>query len=190
VKRLRRILLNALTILSLLLFVATALLWARSHFYRDGARVRVTRTPQNQPAIHHLVEAQSTGGQVELSIQTWTDETWKRVRDNNPLADRRFFAWSFAEPNHAYLSLSPNSFWNRIGFRYYRGYDHRSVYVPYWFLAAVTGLQLAPLTFKRARRRRSRSRERRGLCPSCGYDLRATPERCPECGSTTKMPAL
>lgn len=51
--------------------------------------------------------------------------------------------------------------------------------LPHWLIASVAGLVLI-LTVRPDWRRHRRSA--RGHCPHCGYDLRASPDRCPECG--------
>jgi hypothetical protein len=55
----------------------------------------------------------------------------------------------------------------------------RIIWFPSW--AGVPPLALLTWLPLRAWRKRRRA-GREGLCPSCGYDLRASPDRCPECG--------
>jgi hypothetical protein len=51
---------------------------------------------------------------------------------------------------------------------------------PDWFLLTAFAI---PLLSTVRRWRRKRTRQRKGLCLTCGYDLRATKARCPECGT-------
>jgi hypothetical protein len=54
------------------------------------------------------------------------------------------------------------------------------VAVPLWLGAVVFALPAIVVTVRRARCRRRRALHN---CTNCGYDMRATPDRCPECGS-------
>jgi hypothetical protein len=51
--------------------------------------------------------------------------------------------------------------------------------VPFWFVASIAAVTFAWLVHAR--------RPKQGCCPRCGYDLRATPDRCPECGQAVQV---
>lgn len=53
---------------------------------------------------------------------------------------------------------------------------HAPIWLPLLLVSAALGADVA-IAYRQERRRR-----RAGLCRHCGYDLRASPERCPECG--------
>jgi hypothetical protein len=63
----------------------------------------------------------------------------------------------------------------------------RAIGAPMWILGAPL---LLPLAITSIRNRRSVRRRRAGLCVCCGYDLRASPERCPECGQVATPGAV
>jgi hypothetical protein len=65
------------------------------------------------------------------------------------------------------------------------------VWVRVGFTLALTGLcgSFAGKAYADDREALREQRLEKGLCPRCGYDLRATPGRCPECGRTAPPPA-
>jgi hypothetical protein len=58
-----------------------------------------------------------------------------------------------------------------------------SVWLPHWLLSLLLGLPVAVAWRIRRRSVMRAARLAAGQCASCGYDLRASPKRCPECGA-------
>ena len=71
-----------------------------------------------------------------------------------------------------------------LGFRWqsmeYSNESSRELWIPLWFIAAIVAIPGA-VWLNQFRRRRPKGGQ--VLCSTCGYDLRATPDRCPECGT-------
>jgi hypothetical protein len=191
----RRRVFNILTALSLLLFVATVVIWVRSYWRADQLGYGRVRT-DTYPVYNGILVASTHGG---LRIQP--------IRySGKPLPPDAYahlpIGWQWTTFTAEPYPLSPEatgderSLWNRIGFEAKMvGFDVPEglqlisyrvtvVTLPYYSVALLTGI----LPFVRAclwgrRYHRSKKRSRLGLCLTCGYDLRATPDKCPECGT-------
>jgi hypothetical protein len=140
----------------LLLSGAACVLWARSY-----------RTPVNQIA-----------GRDVFNV-TRTDPMYWFISNHGYLALCRQEGknWDFPLKEHAVLGVRFGGLWGPDGSLLW------NLEMPYWLLAGATGVPGAlSLGWWARRRRRVRAAIRRGLCLACGYDLRGSPGRCPECG--------
>jgi hypothetical protein len=95
-------------------------------------------------------------------------------------------------------------FWNWLGFSYcHNGYvvagatngarpieNLRFAGVRFWLVFLVLGMALIGTFGLHLRQRWWNQQEIAGHCRTCGYDLRATPNRCPECGTATYSTCL
>src|SRR5207237_336728 len=80
--------------------------------------------------------------------------------------------------------------WAALGFAYGRaesttipGPRATFVQVPYWAVVVASTLLPAAWFVRHRGFARRRRRADAGQCLTCGYDLRQTPQRCPECGA-------
>jgi hypothetical protein len=167
----RRRLFTAVSVVSLLLCVATLALWVRSYHRLDRASY-LERSSLS-------IDVQSIRGQIEV-VHGFTSPTGTPGLSYDSLSSTDF------KSSREVIRDSPSGYdfptIALLGF----GYMHIEsspawwAWFPHWFLALL--FAILPALHLRATIR-SRRRHRIGHCPTCGYDLRATPQRCPECGT-------
>jgi len=146
---------NVLSIGLLLLALCVAAVWVRSYLVRDVLSLAWPR---------HRADVLSTSGQfVVVEEPSETAHLARRV------------AWRRQADVIPYGSSVREAL---VRFQVHRSGTARVWVFPQWPLVVAAALAPAVGVV-----RRRRTRVVPGTCRRCGYDLRATPERCPECGA-------
>lgn len=163
---------RGLGVLGLILFAAVVTLWVRSYRWSDEL-VHATGQTEREFWTHrgHLVTAGFAQGHPPqpLSVGSFPQhqhrtslKEWYKQRSS------AFLGFEYVE------SYVPRPDTPRLTTNY------RAIVLPLWPIA----LLLLPLPlWWLAGARQSRLRRRLGLCQTCGYDLRHSEGRCPECGT-------
>src|SRR5258706_9785873 len=206
-RRLLRILLCAVTMLSLLICVASVVLWRRSErFYEWGEARRIGSVREGVSIVQRSVEWCSLDGvlQVRVNRRQSADTAWDRrelakwlassaprYRTNILLYGRQLklkidrACAQYEQPTFlpwvrrgTLGPAPPPTDWCVIELEY------RWLVALTGVLPCVAGLFILKRVIRKFRRRAP------GLCLACGYDVRATPERCPEGGTVPKAVRL
>jgi hypothetical protein len=209
VKRLLRITSNALTALSLLLFVTVMIFWLisyRSPAVSTSQHVHYHDLPG--PASRHLWSSWiccSQRGVIGMARTTGDEPaeenigSWGYARHQFPSRVPVTLLKAMTETNgFSHTSHTQGGVLSRYQLDWvdWSLIEHNVVWgiwterihfwiVSYWLFALITGTLPCLWCLRRcvpARRRRE------GHCPVCNYDLRATPGRCPECGTIPPAP--
>jgi hypothetical protein len=181
----RRILFAIAAVVSVICFVAACILWARSFYVQDTASACDFTVHPDCDLVKVWRVSSCLGG---LKIERDTDsfksgdgvrlQGWKRGTYSPTLYP--FFGTISIIPGRNHRTL-----YQRLGFDIYNWSEGtppsiiQGVILPYWFVAVLFGF-LSPVLILKWRMHR---RILAGCCSRCGYDLRATPDRCPECGT-------
>jgi hypothetical protein len=155
------------------LFLLTLLAWGRSYVMRD-----VGWRPHSEGGAAW----QSFRGKVHVVTSASVDPTRGRGRTREPLTRDATWDIGLAEyPQRPVwvLGFHVGQYWADTG-RLGQWRSYWFIVIPYWAIALLAAA--APATWL-VRRRIGHGRYGRGRCRQCGYDLRASQDRCPECGT-------
>ena len=174
-----RILLNAATAVSLVLGVAAVVLWVRSGarwewvaYEGEGGRV-YTATSRLGAAVFDVTDGWPPTGGPRVQ---WRSDP---VLDPNQPPPNVWHWGGLGVGRRAYDIGYQSTGWTGKA-------ASASFTLPYRVFCPLA----AALPVVRVARRLRRRGRAPGLCPACGYDLRATPDRCPECGTAPAAPVL